>query len=320
MISRIEFKTTDGLYRLEALLPGAIRVVHTKADAIAPPVLLQDPDLPEDVGDFADGGQDERCVWLRSGKLLGAYDRASGRLTWRRADTGELLLREAGHVLSAQDVIRYTTGGEAPQIERVKTVDGERNFIKNLKPVVDRRAWRARLCFDFDPDEGIYGLGQGEDGVWNNRHQNRYLYQHNMRIPMPFFLSDRGYGLLVDCGSLMTFQDDAEGSYLFLDTVSQLDYCVIIGDERIPNPFDAVIDGLRRLTDAILKVCGGRAAVFRRTADGYQYAIGQENGDLRAFTKELNAKLSGRGGGKPGFVQGSVKAELEEIRDFFQNE
>ena len=79
-------------------------------------------------------------------------------------------------------------------------------------------------------------------------------------------------------------------------------------------------DALRRLADALCKVCGGRAAVFSKTADGYQYAIGQENGDLRAFTKELNAKLSGRGGGKPGFVQGSVKAELEEIRDFFQNE
>ena len=60
--------------------------------------------------------------------------------------------------------------------------------------------------------------------------------------------------------------------------------------------------------------------MFSKTADGYQYAIGQENGDLRAFTKEMNAKLSGRGGGKPGFVQGSVKATLEEIKNFFQNE
>jgi len=78
-------------------------------------------------------------------------------------------------------------------------------------------------------------------------------------------------------------------------------------------------DSLRRLTDAILKVCGGRAAVFSRTADGFQYAMGQENGDLRAFTKDMNAKLGGRGGGKPGFVQGSVKATLEEIKYFFQN-
>ena len=78
-------------------------------------------------------------------------------------------------------------------------------------------------------------------------------------------------------------------------------------------------DALRRLADAVVKVCGGRAAVFSKTADGFQYAIGQENGDLRAFTKAMNTVLNGRGGGKPFFVQGSVRATLEEIRDFFQH-
>lgn len=78
-------------------------------------------------------------------------------------------------------------------------------------------------------------------------------------------------------------------------------------------------DALRRLTDAIVHACGGRAAVFSRTADGYQYAMGRENGDLRAFTKAMNQALNGRGGGKPGFVQGSVKATLEEIEAFFQH-
>ena len=77
-------------------------------------------------------------------------------------------------------------------------------------------------------------------------------------------------------------------------------------------------DSLRRLADAVQKVCGGRAAVFSKTAEGYQYAIGQENGDLRAFTKELNSKLNGRGGGKPFFVQGSVKANAKEIEAFFR--
>jgi len=78
-------------------------------------------------------------------------------------------------------------------------------------------------------------------------------------------------------------------------------------------------DALRRLADAIQQTCGGRAAVFSRTADGYQYAIGQENGDLRSFVKAMNAALNGRGGGKPFFVQGSVKAAREEIEAFFQN-
>ena len=76
-------------------------------------------------------------------------------------------------------------------------------------------------------------------------------------------------------------------------------------------------DALRRLADAIGQVCGGRAAVFGKTDDGFQYAIGHPGGDLRAFTKEMNATLNGRGGGKPFFVQGSVKAGMEEIKAFF---
>ena len=78
-------------------------------------------------------------------------------------------------------------------------------------------------------------------------------------------------------------------------------------------------DALRRLCDAILHTCGGRCAVFSQTADGFQYAMGQENGDLQAFTKEMNQSLNGRGGGKPFFVQGSVKATRQEIEAFFRN-
>lgn len=76
-------------------------------------------------------------------------------------------------------------------------------------------------------------------------------------------------------------------------------------------------DGLRRLTDAILRTCNGRAAVFSKTPDGYQYAIGQENGDLRALVKSLNQTLNGRGGGKPFFAQGSVRADRAAIEAFF---
>lgn len=78
-------------------------------------------------------------------------------------------------------------------------------------------------------------------------------------------------------------------------------------------------DSVRRLADAVMQSCGGRCAVFSRSADGsYKYAIGQTGGDLRQFTKEMNSALQGRGGGKPYFVQGSVQADEKEIRAFFE--
>ena len=77
-------------------------------------------------------------------------------------------------------------------------------------------------------------------------------------------------------------------------------------------------DSLRRLAAAVLETCGGRCACFSgRDGSGYRYAIGQAGGDLRELTRALNQALSGRGGGKPNFVQGSVQAEQTAIRDFF---
>lgn len=77
-------------------------------------------------------------------------------------------------------------------------------------------------------------------------------------------------------------------------------------------------DGLRRLCDKVLHVCGGRCACFSGSdSGGYKYAVGEKGGDLRAFVKELNAALKGRGGGKPDFAQGSVQAKKAEIEAFF---
>ena len=76
---------------------------------------------------------------------------------------------------------------------------------------------------------------------------------------------------------------------------------------------------VQKLADAVLQVCKGRCAVFSRNADGsYKYAMGEKDGEIRQFTKDMNAALNGRGGGKPFFVQGSVQASEKEIRAFFE--
>ena len=69
------------------------------------------------------------------------------------------------------------------------------------------------------------------------------------------------------------------------------------------------------------QTCQGCCAVFSKNPDGsYKYAMGEKDGDLRQFTKEMNMKLNGRGGGKPFFVQGSVQAAEEEIRRFLSSD
>ena len=77
-------------------------------------------------------------------------------------------------------------------------------------------------------------------------------------------------------------------------------------------------DSVRKLCDKVLSRCGGRCAVFAGSDEGgWKYAIGDGSGDLRPFVKAMNAALQGRGGGKPGFVQGSAAASRAEIEAFF---
>ena len=41
---------------------------------------------------------------------------------------------------------------------------------------------------------------------------------------------------------------------------------------------------------------------------------------MRLLSREMNAALDGQGGGKPTFVQGSVRAARAQIEDFFQKQ
>lgn len=77
-------------------------------------------------------------------------------------------------------------------------------------------------------------------------------------------------------------------------------------------------DALRRLCVELMERCGGRCAVFSGDDEaGWAYAVGEVDGDLRAFVRDMNAALQGRGGGKPNFAQGRVAARRAEIEEYF---
>lgn len=154
-----------------------------------------------------------------------------------------------------RDIYRFTTGDEEPVIRVEKTVDGQRTYIENLKEVYDRTAWQAELKLDLQDDEHIFGFGQDEDGLWDLRGKIDYLYQHNMKIAIPMYVSTRGYGVFLDCGCLMIFDDRDGAAKLTLKCVDQLDYYVITGT------MDQIIAGYRELT--------GRASAMPQWVWGY---------------------------------------------------
>ena len=71
---------------------------------------------------------------------------------------------------------------------------------------------------------------------------------------------------------------------------------------------------LRELADRIAQQCGGTAAVF---TDGGAMCIVNKTSDVKPLGKALCDAFNGRGGGKPGYFQGSLKADFSEIQSFF---
>ena len=247
-ISTRFYKVSENIIRCVALLSAAEDSGFAAASYEAPVAICIKND-EELIPAAIDKEQVYKCEKL-SARVL-----ADGGIKWCDG-TGKILLTEKVKELEKIPLIEYTTEGEAPVIERVKTVDGERNFVKNLRPAAAGETLRAALNFEFDDNEAIHGLGQGEDGIFNLRYHTHYMYQHNMRIPIPFFISEKGYGVFVNCGSLMIFTEGDKRASLICESVDRLDYYVIQGDSA-----DEIIDGYRRLT--------GKAVMLPKWSFGY---------------------------------------------------
>lgn len=92
--------------------------------------------------------------------------------------------------------------------------------------------------------------------------------------------------------------------------------CVTQGDVLLFEDFSP--DRARELATQAAAVCGGICALFCGTDEsGRRYVIAKKDGDLRPFIREMNEVLSGRGGGKANFQQGTVTAPRARIEAFF---
>lgn len=73
---------------------------------------------------------------------------------------------------------------------------------------------------------------------------------------------------------------------------------------------------VRVLADRIAGVISGFCAVFSGEDGAYSYCLATRDGDLRQMNQAMIAALNGRGGGKPNFQQGSVRATKAQIQRF----
>ncbi len=80
---------------------------------------------------------------------------------------------------------------------------------------------------------------------------------------------------------------------------------------------DLTSAAVRELASAISQVCGGVAAIFSgRDGAGYSLCLAGDAARVKTLGADLSSALGARGGGKPGFYQGSVPANRAEITAF----
>jgi alpha-D-xyloside xylohydrolase len=242
--------------------PRAIRVryslhpvTHTSASKVASSSLIvtarPEPDVQFTVRETPEAlifSTHEVTITIQRQTLAFTYSNSQGHLLTKEPDRGGKTLEPIEVFVSVFDDVTTTESRE--------NADGMRMDARNIRQVVDRNAYHTKLEFEWVEGEALYGLGSHEEGMFNLRGQHQYLYQQNMKAVVPVLISTRGYGIFLDSCSLMTFHDDAFGSYLWSDVDDELDYYFLYGPE-----FDQIVHEIRTLT--------GHSPMLPKWAFGY---------------------------------------------------
>ncbi len=242
----LRLETSRGLIDLIAYSPDIVRIRYTLEPEFSPKKSVMVVSEAQNQVDISVHETTEAIFFLTS-KLSIQINRNTLSFTYRDSH-GQILTREPGRggkTLMPVEVIKFIPSTE----NGIKTevgADGLTTSAIAFTERIDRKAYHTKLEFVWADGEALYGLGSHEEGMFNLRGQHQYLYQENMKAVVPVLVSTRGYGILLDSCSLMTFHDDAFGSYLWTDVDDEMDFFFVYGPD-----FDSIVGGIRRLTGKV---------------------------------------------------------------------
>lgn len=97
-----------------------------------------------------------------------------------------------------------------------------------------------------------------------------------------------------------------------LDQIREKDPSVLIFEQDM-DPI-----AMRNFVNSAMERCAGICGAFLGSDEtGYRYILGSKTVDLRQVSSCFNQRFSGKGGGKPQMVQGSLQGSEIEIRKIF---
>lgn len=217
-----------------------------------------------------------------SNSLIVELDKATNAITFRDRKTGKVLLQEfEPNPRWSERTAKTKPVYDESSVRTVQSADGQKIEKDVLRYDTVGYQCRYATSFRWQADEGIYGLGCHIEDYMNLRGKTQYLTQHNLKAMIPVITSNKGYGLLFDAGSAMTFAaiedakygvDPSRASSIIIEDTKVFDYYFMKG-----NTMDDVIGEYRYLT--------GECPMMPRYLFGYtqskeRYASQQEVVDI----------------------------------------
>jgi alpha-D-xyloside xylohydrolase len=241
----LEVRQKDGVLRLEVKAEDLLHVTYSALDAAVPEPasdwVMVKKDWPAAAFEVR---SNDKTVTLSTAKLQVVIEKESGALHYIAAEG----MTDAGATGPG------SSGGGMRG--RMLTTDGYRS----LRPVEvnGEKTFRAEVVFPiYGSQEGLYGLGQHQAGVWNYRGETVELSQENTNIAIPLLVSTNGYGIFWNNPSRSEMNNRfVHTLYLTAEVADRIDYYFIYG----PEP-DRIIGRYRELT--------GEVPLFGRWAYGF---------------------------------------------------
>jgi alpha-D-xyloside xylohydrolase len=197
---------------------------------------------------WTDGGSDKK-------QSLSVVPSTLPKLAIKSAQTESAVTLESRNLKVVLNVANGTVRFLAPDGHTLLEEQGAAEFTPTgLKQ--EPNAFSIRQGFKLSSDEGIYGFGQSQDGVFNWRGHAAKIVQANTASVTPVLVSTAGYGIFWDNYSKTLWNDDANGASLWSEVADNVDYYFFAGPT-----IDDAIARYRQLT--------GAAPMYGKWAYGY---------------------------------------------------
>lgn len=151
---------------------------------------------------------------------------------WMYRDNGRMVELTTDELALQVDknsgAIRYLALEENQKAPRLLLAERSRE-CRQLERAADK-SMRAWLYLDWAKDERLYGMASKDSSVLSLRGTSRYISQ---APGLPFFFSDRGYGILAAAQRPVFVCDiPAYGSYLYMESQRQMDFYFVAGKRQ----------------------------------------------------------------------------------------